>query len=516
MRSVKFARSWMLTVIALGLAAAPAAAQKRGGDINVLLYAGFNSIDPHFTGTYPARNALLGIYESLVAVDENASTVPMLAESVDISPDGLTYRFPLRKGVKFHNGKEMTAADVKASLERYARLSPNRVFLEPVTAIETPDPYLVIVKLKVANPSFLDRLAAPTSPASVIPVEEAAKELNKTGSIGTGPLQFVEWVPDSHYRMKRFDDYVANKSLPERTGFAGPKTVYLDTVTLRVVAEASARIAALEAGQVQFVEDVPGPAAQRLAGNPKIRIVDLPTFQMPVLYLNHALAPTGDLSLRRAIQAALDMDEVMGAAAAGSPYVLQHAWTYKGHPLYSEAGKSLYDQHNLAKAKELVKTSGYKGEEILLNVGNIGFMTRLSVVVAQSLKEAGLNVRVSTMELGTLFDISGKDAGWHITTSGYGSQPFLGPYMYQSLMVGPANLSRRKGDTVMEGLWQEFDGAANPAAKKAAWEKIQQRTYDEVYYVKLGDLGLKYAMVSNLAGFKAYPGALRFWNTWLE
>src|SRR5258708_5143991 len=291
MAGATLARMAALAAMALGLAAAAVLAQKRGGDINVLLYAGFNSIDPHFTTTYPARNALLGIYETLVTVDENGATMPMLAESVDISADGLTYRFPLRKGVKFHNGKEMTAADVKASLERYARLSPQRANMEPVASIETPEPYLVVVKLKAANPNFLDRLAAPTSPASIIPVEEAAKELNKTSNLSTGPFQFVEWVPDSHFRIKRFDGYVPNKSLPERTGFGGPKTVYLDTVTFRVVAEASARIAALEAGQAQFAEDVPGPAAQRLAGNPKIKVLDLPTFQMPVLYLNHALAP---------------------------------------------------------------------------------------------------------------------------------------------------------------------------------------------------------------------------------
>ena len=267
-----YARGVAFTALAACLLATPAVAQKRGGDLNVLLYAGFNSIDPHFTATYPARNALLGIYETLVTVDENGSTIPMLAEKVDISQDGLTYRFPLRKGVKFHNGKEMTAADVKASLERYARLSPQRVALDPVASIETPDPYLVVVTLKAANPNFLDRLAAPTSPVSIIPAEEAAKDLNKTNNISTGPFQFVEWVPDSHYRMKRFDGYVPNKSMPERTGFGGPKTVYLDTVTLRVVAEASARVAALEAGQAQFIEDVPGPAAQRLAGNPKIKV----------------------------------------------------------------------------------------------------------------------------------------------------------------------------------------------------------------------------------------------------
>ena len=176
-----------------------------------LLYAGLNSIDPHFTTTYPARTMLLGIYETLVTVDETGSTIPMLAESVEVAPDGLTYRFPLRKGVKFHNGKEMTSADVKASLERFAKLSPARVSMEIVSAIETPDANTVVVKLKNPSSTWLDRLAAPTSPASIIPIEEAAKELNKTNSISTGPFAFVEWIPDQHFRIKRFDGYAPNR-----------------------------------------------------------------------------------------------------------------------------------------------------------------------------------------------------------------------------------------------------------------------------------------------------------------
>jgi len=410
----------------------------------------------------------------------------------------------------------MTSADVKASLERFAKLSPGRIAMEPVVSYETPEKYRVVLKLKAPSASFLDRLAAPISPVTIIPEEEAAKELNKTGNISTGPFQFVEWVPDSHFRTKRFDGYAKRNQAGERSGFGGPKTAYLDTVTYKVVAEASARIAALEAGQAHLVEDVPGPAAQRLAGNPKVKLYDLPTFQMPVLYLNHALAPTTDLKVRQAMQAALDMEEVMGAAAAGAPYVVQHAWTYKGHPMYSDTGKALYDINSIAKAKDLLKASSYKGEEILLNVGNLGFMQRMSVLIQQQLKEAGFNIKLQTMDLGTLFSVSAKDEGWHLTTSGFGSQPFLGPYMYQPITMGPGGLSRIKSDPVLEGAWARFDATRDMAQRQAAWNEVQQRTYDQVYFLKLGDLGMKYASVPNLAGFKAYPGALRFWDAWLE
>ena len=503
-------------LVAAILAAGPASAQKKGGDITALLYASINSVDPHFTSTYPARSMILGMYETLMTVDENGSTVPMLAEKVDVSADGLTYSFPLRKGVMFHNGKEMTAADVKASSERFAKQSPGRASMDAVASFEAPEKYLFVIKLKAPSASFLDRLAAPTAPVTIIPEEEAAKEINKTANISTGPFQFVEWVPDSHFRIKRFDAYAKRAGGGERSGFGGEKNVYVDTVTFKSVTEASARVAALEAGQAHLIEDLPGPATERLKSNPKVTIYNMPTFQMPVLYLNHALAPTSDLKVRQAMQAAVDAEEALGAAAAGAPYVIQHAWVYKGHPMYSDAGKALYNINNINKAKQLLKESGYKGEEILFNVGNLGFMTRAGVILAQNLKEAGFNVKVQTMDLGTLFSVAGKDEGWHLTTSGYGSQPLLGPYMYQPITVGPANLSRRKADAFLEGEWAKFDATRDMAQRQAAWNAITQRTYDEVYFIKLGDLGMTHAGSVNLKGFKVYPGALRFWDTWLE
>src|SRR4051794_28183294 len=100
--------------LALSTAIAPAAhAQKRGGDFTAMLYAGANSIDPNFPASHISRSMLLGVYETLFAVDDNSAATPMLAAGVEVAPDGLTYRIPLRKGVKFHNGKEMTSTDVK-------------------------------------------------------------------------------------------------------------------------------------------------------------------------------------------------------------------------------------------------------------------------------------------------------------------------------------------------------------------------------------------------------------------
>src|SRR5258708_23911164 len=143
MVSLRWFGGWSLAVM-LSLAIVPEAdAQKRGGDFVAMLYAGANSIDPNFPASHISRSMLLGVYETLLAVDDNGTATPMLAGGVEVSPDGLVYRIQLRKGVRFHNGKEMTAADVKASLERFGRVSPDRITMAPVGSIEAPDPYSI-------------------------------------------------------------------------------------------------------------------------------------------------------------------------------------------------------------------------------------------------------------------------------------------------------------------------------------------------------------------------------------
>jgi len=490
-------------------------AQKKGGEGVVGMYVGATSIDPHFSASFPTRTMLYPIYETLYTVGENGTPIPMLAEDLKVAADGLTYDFTLRKGVKFHNGKEMTSADVKASLERYSKYSPDKISFAPVTAIETPDPYRVVIKLKEISPSFIDRLASPTSPTSIIPAEQAARELNKTDNIGTGPFKFGEWVADSHMTLDRFDGYSPNTKFSGPDGFGGKKTVWFDKVRLRFLPEASARVAALESGQVHVIEDVPAPSVKRLEGNPKVAIENLSAFQMPVLYLNHSQAPTNNLKVRQAIQAALDMDEIM-LAASGGVHKLNASWVYDGNPFHNDGGKALYNINDPAKAKAILKDSGYKGEPIVFTAATIAWMGRVGVLVAEQLKAVGLNVQVRSMDWPTMAAMVNGNDGWNMATSGFGSQPFVGAYSYQRLFVGEFNLSRAFGDKVMEDAWSRFNTNLDLEKRKAAWKDVQTRSYEEVYLVKLGDMGMSFARSAQLKGFKVYAGATRLWDAWLE
>ena len=237
---LKFLKLALAAALALG-AAVPALAQKKGGDMVIAMTQAPPSLDPHATSAQVARNVNLHIFETLYARDENARPVPDLATGVVVSPDGLTYVFTLRQGVKFHNGRDMTPADVVASLERYRKAGASASLIGAIDSVAASGPNQVTIKLKTVQSTFLGNLSSPRAPIAIMPAAEAAKEMGKADPIGTGPYKFVEYKPDSHVKVARFDDYKPNPAYKERDGFAGAKIAYVDSVTFRFMPEAGAR-----------------------------------------------------------------------------------------------------------------------------------------------------------------------------------------------------------------------------------------------------------------------------------
>ena len=501
--------------IAALLAAHPAVAQKKGGDMVMAQPAGTNTLDPHFTASAAARNMMLSMYETLMVIDENTTPIPHLAEKVTVAEDGLAYTFTLRKGVKFHSGKEMTSADVKASFDRFGQLSPEKTTMASVERIDTPDPYTVIFRMKALDTSFLDRLASPASPTTIIPTEEAGKPVNKTNMISTGPYQFVEWEPDTHLKVKRFEGYTAAPG-KAADGLGGKKTAYFDTVTVRIIREASARVAALEAGQVQYVEDVPVLAAKRLESNAKLKVIDLLPAAQPVMLINSVQAPTNNAKLRQAMQAAVDMKEVMTAATDGN-FKLNHSFVYPNNPYFNDAGKPYYSVNDTKKAKQLLAESGYKGEPIvMLTNKDYQYMYKSALVMSEQLKDLGVNIKLEVLDWPTMADLSRKREGWNMAASGLAIQPFVGPYSFMKLFWGATHIAFADTDPVLNEAWTKFNKSLKLEDRKAAWTQIEGRMADQVYVMKLGDSGNKLAMAKNLAGFKPYAGAVRMWDVWFE
>lgn len=503
---LKLALAMSLALTATG----SALAQKKGGDVVIAMTGAPPSLDPHATSAQVARNVNLHIFETLYARDENARPVPDLAEGVNVSADGLTYVFTLRRGVKFHNGKEMGPADVVASLERYRKAGASASLIGAIDTVTASGPAQVTVKLKSVQSTFLGNLSSPRAPIAIMPAEEAAKEMGKAASIGTGPFKFVEYKPDSHVKVARFDDYKPNPAYKARDGFAGAKVAYLDSVTFRFMPEAGARDAALETGQVQLNETSDGPTAKRLRSNPNFQVIPVLPFAVQVLKFNMAQGAGADLNFRRAVALAIDAEEIMGVAYPDISKVDQ-SWVYAGSAYYT--GRKPM-KHDLAAAKATLAKSSYKGEKLTFIIDNIRPNIDAATVFQQQMSQIGVNVELKVADWPTTSGIGLKsDQGWNFWTHGFGIEPYEGPASAMSHWV--KGQGQRKADPVIDSLFDKLNGEMNIEVQKKLFADFENQMADQAIALNLGTYGLFQVATSKLKNFKAYR-IPRMWGVWLE
>ena len=203
---------FLVGAIMLGCIGTAIAQPTYGGVLRAAMTGEPPTIDVHATTTTITGHIGWHLVEGLFTTDVNSDPIPMLAEGYSVSDDGLSYVFDLRHGVKFHNGEEMKAADVVASMERWGRLATlgKRLF-ENVSRFEAVDDYTVEMDLKEVSGTVLAYLASPIQMPAIYPkslIDEAG-DLPIAEIIGTGPYRLVEWLPDSHIRLARFEDYAA-------------------------------------------------------------------------------------------------------------------------------------------------------------------------------------------------------------------------------------------------------------------------------------------------------------------
>ena len=501
--------------LTVALAATTAVAQpKKGGTLNYAYSSGPGTLDPYVAGSLVELEVIHHMFESLVAMDGKYNTKPMIASKVDTSADAKTYTFTLRRGIKFHNGKELTSADVLASFERYRKVSTNASALADVETMEAPKPDTFVMKLSKPNAVFLDVLKGPVYPFVILPAEQKDKPARGVDVIGTGPFMLGEWVKDSHLILKRFDGYAANTTEPGPDGLAGRRTAYLDAVKYRFIPEANSRIAALQTGDADVVADIPPDLAKRLEGRSELQPVRIFPFCMQVFVLNTQQGLTKNPLIRQAINAVVDVDEI--TTAMGRVSQRSHSLVYASSPYYQgDTMKAYYDQKSPAKAKDLLAKAGYKGELITLQTNSNNTHHRDAVLVlSEQLKAAGMNVKVDVVDWTTNASNMQRGTGtWNVSTTGFCSNPLLGPQAWRSVLY---TFTQLKEEPVMDAAYDKVFTSADPKARQAAWGEIEKRVLDQAYMIKIADMGSVRAVnTKKVEGFSAYY-LPTFWNVSLK
>ncbi len=487
--------------VSRGRARAEAAQPARGGTVVVALEAAPPSLDAQVTSAQVARDINLHMYETLYARDENAAPVPDLAEGAEISKDGLTYAFLLREGVRFHNGKTMGPADVVASLERYRKVGASPALLGAVESIKAGGAREVVIRLNRPQSSFIDSISSPRAPIAIYPAEEAIKPPKDFGYIGTGPFRFVEYAPDSHVTLERFDRYTPNPHYTKRDGFAGRKEVFIDRGIWRFMPEAGARLAALETGEATIVETVNGSQAKGLSGRRQYEVIKVLPFLLQVLKFNHAVAPCGDVNFRRAVSACLNLEETM-AIAHPDIYELDGGWVFPNSAYYSKAGLKSYNQNDPAKAKGLLAQSLYKGEKLTFIVDNTAGNTDAATDIAQQLAQIGVRIDLRVADWPTVSKIGSGPGGWHFWTHGFGIEPYEGPATVMGVWLN--GLSQQKDDPLIDKLFAEFEAEMDAGRQKDIFAQFQRHMWDDAVALQCGDFGLFQVINTRLRDFAPY------------
>ena len=499
--------------------AAPFTCPQTGGNLVFGQEANVNSLDQMASNTISTRNVAMNIFEALLTRSEDNETIGELADSWDESPDHLTYTFKLRTGIHFHNGKAMTSADVAASFERYNKLGMERSNLANVDHWDTPDPATFVIHMKLAQPTFIESMSSFSVPIVIFPAEFKDDPALRLHPVGTGPWMLDEFVPGGFVRLKRFDGYTPNTHYEQRTGFGGYKQACLDTVTFRIVTEPGARVAGLQTGELQAVEDVPATTVKDLKSNPAITLLPLPNWWIQITLPNVQKPPTDNLYFRQAVQAALDMDEIMDAATDGN-YKLNVGFQYPGRSSYTDAGKATYNQHDPAKAKALLAQSGYKGEPVvILTNKDYTSMYNAAVVQAEQMKAVGINATLQVVDWPTSIAMYLRgDTGWNFAHTGWGTQPALGALSTMAFFA-PPNAAYRpapgKDDPDVVALWNDMNNLPTPEARQAAFVKLQALALERVYAIPFGSLTKVQAVRTNVHGFTPFR-IPRFSNVWLD
>ena len=501
----------MVSVVIAALGSVAGAGEpKRGGTVTFAVASTPPTLDWHIN-TVRAVAVYAGMYvwESLTAVDEKLVPQPMLAESWKMSADGLEWTFPLRRGVLFHNGKEMTSEDVVASLNRWRKVSPRATEFSPVKEITAPNRYTVLFKLNTPMATLPYILSQEGAQPVVHPKEiiEGAVPNKLPAYVGTGPYKLTEWVPDRHIILDRFDKYTARTDV--RGGFAGKKVAYLDRIVFKNIPESEVRLAGLKTGEFDGAHPLPQEYLKELEKTPKVRPVIIKFDMKPTLFFSME-GLMKDVRMRKAIRAALDMEEIMFAATGNDKFYElnpDQLW-FRSQALWSDTGKSVYNQKDPTLAKKLAKEAGYKGEPIRFLASATQFHHRRPAIqITEQLAAAGFNVALDLRDWPTVAKTQMEPSKFDLT-------------YIREVLYFPSEVSLIKyvgfNSPETQKLLDTINRETDLGKLRAAFEEFNKDVMiEQVPWVTMGDMFALRGESQRLRGMQpiyAHP----LWNVWIE
>ena len=523
----RFSQSLSMTSVigALAMAAvlaAPAALAQGQKVLKFIPQADLRILDPISTTAYITRNHGYMIYDTLFAIDAKFQVQPQMVDKYEVSNDKLTYTFTLRDGLKFHDGTPVTAEDCVASLKRWgARDAVGKLMMPALSKMAPVDKKTFVIELETPFGLVPDALGRPSaSPSFIMPARLAATDPNEQVKdvIGSGPFKFSkdEWQPGNRVVYLKNADYVPRKENP--SGAAGAKRPLVDRVEWRYIPDPATAGAALEAGEVDYWENLPLDFAPRLEKNPALSVfVTDPKGSQGILRPNHLHPPFNNKKARQALLLAVDQKNYLQAVIGHEKYykVCPSVFMCGGLPYESAAGAPKPD---LERARQLFKESGYDGRPVVvLDPTDTPYAHAPSLVTVEMLKSIGANPDLQAMDWSTMVARRAKKeaptaGGWNVFHTWSTSFDTMTPAV-SAVLGGEGEKSWFGWPTSpgIEKLRADFAREPNEAKRRAIAEKVQVLAYDEVPYVPWGQFVIPGAFRKNVQGVLQF-GATLLWN----
>jgi peptide/nickel transport system substrate-binding protein len=497
------------TPASTGVAVAPAKAPKRGGILKIALNQEANTVDPHKSRDIAGTHIKGMVYSQLMKYGRDLQIMPDLAERYD-NPDPTTYVFYLRKGVKFHDGADLTADDVVASYERIldpSTGSPVYVFLKGIASVTARDASTVEFKLSGPQATFLPAIALCGQYIAQKRKIQANVDF-ETDLVGTGPFKFTSRTPGVETKVERNPNYFVQGQ------------PYLDGISYRPIFDDSARMNALKSGDVDLATYVTWAAMSQFDQTPQLALQSQKAGGYVQIDLRVDNAPLDNPKVRQAISYAIDRDALIKTATSG------RGESCFGGPIpswmwaYDKDLEGLY-RYDPARAKQLIQDAGAQDATIELTTWptDTELFGRPSVVVATYLKQAGLNAVLKPVSNAEWAQARAEGTYQGLVNGNLYSIPdpdFVGTIWEKGSNITRAN---RFSDPEIDGWLQQARTITDQAQRKALYDKVQAKALDLVptvflFYREQGDGTQKdvqgYQFLGNPGAFNTIP------ETWLD
>ncbi len=397
------------------------------------------SLDPQIQNDTTSEQVVKMLYNTLLKFQDDGTVVGDLAESWSVSEDKLTWTFNLKQGVKFHNGKELTSADVKATFDRALNAEAGGLrtteIIKMFTAVEAPDPYTVTITTDGPYgpmESLMCNMSLGIMDADYI--EQYGLDLGTSaeGENGTGPFKVVSWERDQEIVVERFDDY-----------FGTPAK--LQTVVYTIIPEAASRVIALETGEVDVIDKPTDEDLARLeADTENFTVLRKPTISQRLFRFGCNDPIISNTKVRQAIVYAIDRQAIIDALFTGSAYPS----TAPLAPVtfgYSDLGEI---EQDLELAKSLLAEAGYPDgfDTKIITTERYQNGIELAEIISQQLAEIGINAKIEVWEWSAL------SASWNGITADEFDQP---------IFIMGAGPSMRDADGGLRGLYTTSETGLN-------------------------------------------------------